>query len=324
MKNLRNIDICLKFCGMAAMLLILLCGCGEHSYKERSGFFFDTFITVRAYDADDDTLDGAIALCQKYDEMFSRSNEKSDVWTMNHSGGEQVLVSDDTAALLTFAQDYAQLSSGRFDITCGTVTSLWNFSAEEPQVPEQSELEAALKHIGIEKMHINGNSVILDDGAQIDLGGVAKGYIADKLAEYLKDSGVENAVINLGGNVVVIGDKFGRKYNIGVQSPFDDGYADSLQAADCSVVTAGTYQRGFTLDGVYYHHILDLSTGMPAQTGLASVTVVSESSAVGDAMATTLFLLGADEGFSLAEKTDGIEAIFISETGEITKTSGLD
>ncbi len=312
------------FALLLAVSAALLCGCERHSSKERSGFYFDTYITVKIYDTDDETADGVLSLCRKYDEMFSRTDERSDVWRINHSRDEAVNVSDETAELLTLAQGFTDISGGRFDVTCGSLTSLWDFSAEAPQVPKQEDISAALAFVGSEKLSINGNQVQVQEGVQLDLGGIAKGYIADRIADYLKEHGVKNAVINLGGNVVVLGDKFGEKYKVGIQSPFNESYIDSLLVADCSVVTAGTYQRGFTADGVYYHHILDVKTGYPAETGLAAVTVISENSAECDAMATTLFLLGVDEGMKLAEETDGFEAVFISENGTVAKTSGLN
>lgn len=310
----------------AAMLLaavFALSGCRKNDYKELDGFYFDTFINIRAYNADEEILDGAEELCVYYDRLFDRDTSGSDVCRVNGADGKPTVVSEETAALVHLAQEYAALSDGRFDITCGAVTELWDFGAQTPSVPDAQSISAALQTVGSEKLTVNGNEITLEANTKIDLGGIAKGYIADRLADYLKENGVENAVINLGGNVVVIGDKFGEGYRVGIQSPFDTSYIDSVTVSDCSVVTAGTYQRGFTLDGVYYHHILDLTTGMPAQTGLASVTVISESSADGDALATMLFLCGAEEGLPIAEQMSGVEAIFITEQGEVLKTTGV-
>ena len=320
MKTLIKISLLLLSTLLSAALLS---GCGRHEYKERSGFFFDTYITVRAYETDDETLDGALALCRKYDDLFSRTSETGDVWRINHSSGQAVEVADETAELLRLSLYYAELSGGKFDITCGSVTSLWDFSAEQPSVPQADELAEALKYVGADRLSIDGNTVMAEQETQVDLGGIAKGYIADRLADYLRSRNVENAVINLGGNVIVLGDKYGEQYNVGVQSPFDDSYIGSLRVSDCSVVTAGTYQRGFESDGTYYHHILDLSTGMPADTGLEAVTVVTESSADGDALATLLFLLGEDEGMRLAQSLNGTEALFVSSNGTVTTTDGL-
>ncbi len=309
---------------MAAVLLALcLTGCGEQRKREYQGFFFDTIVTVRVYGGSDAVLDGVEQLCREYDVMLSRTNPRSDIWKLNNADGAAVVVDERTAQLLTMAAEYTELSAGRFDVTCGAVTELWDFKSDSPVVPDNGALEKAVGTIGTEKINIDGCTVTLETGTQIDLGAIAKGYIADKTAEYIRLCGVENAVINFGGNVVVIGDKFGELYNVGIESPFGNGYAMSLKVADKSIVTAGTYQRGFTADGVYYHHILDLTTGMPADSGLASVTVISESSAQGDALATTLFLMGLTDGLALAEDIEGVEAVFITDDGDVICTSGI-
>lgn len=317
-----------KIIGLIAAALLLaavfsLGGCKKNDYEEFDGFYFDTIVNVRVYNADEEIMDGLIGLCMHYDLLFDKNTSGSDVRRVNEAAGQPTAVSEETAEIVRLAQEYSFLSGGRFDITCGALTSLWDFKSETPSIPDAQSIAAALQTVGSDKLTINGSEITLQEGTKIDLGAIAKGYIADRLADYLKEKGVENAVINLGGNVVVIGDKFGEGYNVGIKSPFDLGYIDSLTASDCSIVSAGTYERGFTLDGEYYHHILDLSTGMPAQTGLAAVTVISDSSAEGDALATALFLCGADEGLQLAEQLSGIEAIFITEEGEVIKTSGL-
>jgi len=308
----------------AAILLILgLCGCAERQYIDYQGFFFDTYVSIRIYGGNEDILDGAAELCREYDRIFSKTNPESDVWKLNNADGAPVEVSEDTVQIIEMARYYAELSDGKFDISCGSVTSLWDFKSDSPVLPEKAELIQALEYVGYDKIAINGCTVTLQKGTQIDIGGIAKGYIADKAAQYLRDNEIENAVINFGGNVVVIGDKFGDQFTIGIKSPFDDGNIDAVKVSDKSVVTAGTYQRGFTIDGIYYHHIINLSTGMPAESDISSVTVISDSSAEGDALATVLFLLGSESGVALVESLDGIEAVFICNNGNVIRTSGL-
>lgn len=312
---------------IAAVILLAaffaLSGCKKNDYEEFEGFYFDTIVNVRVYNAEDEIIDGLIRLCMDYDLMFDKNTSGSDVWRMNEAAGQPTVVSDATAEIVRLAQEYSKLSQGRFDITCGAVTSLWDFKSENPSIPDEQSIAAALQTVGSEKISINGNEITLQEGTEIDLGAIAKGYIADRLTDYLKENGAQNAVINLGGNIVVVGDKFGEGYRVGIRSPFDSGYIDSVTVSDCSIVSAGTYERGFELNGEYYHHILDLNTGMPAKTGLAAVTVITETSVEGDALATILFLCGAEEGLRLAESLSGVEAIFITEEGEVIKTSGL-
>lgn len=306
-----------------SLMLTCLTGCGEHRRHETECFFFDTYVYLCIYGGSDEILSDVVRLCAEYDRLFSKTNTESDVWALNNANGEPVIVNEKTAELLTISCEYAELSGGRFDVTCGSVTELWDFSTETPSLPDSSELTEALQYVGIDKMTIEDTTVTLSSGTRIDLGGIAKGFVADEIASYLRENGVNNAVINLGGNVLVVGDKFGRQYTVGVEAPSGDGYLTTLQLSDKSVVTAGISKRGFTLDGCYYHHILDLSTGMPVNNGLASVTVVSESSTQGDALATTLFLMGLEEGLILAESLDGVEAVFAATSGEMFATSGL-
>jgi len=278
---------------------------------------------VRIYGGSNAVLDGVEQICRKYDRMFSKTNPVSDVWKLNNSEGSPVEVNTETAEVIELALYYSEISDNRFDVTCGAITSLWDFKSENPVLPSAEQLAQAVRTVGTDNVSVDGNIVTLVQGTQIDLGGIAKGYIADKVAEYLRGEGIKNAVINFGGNVVVVGDKFGEQFNIGVQSPFADGNIDAVRVSDCSVVTAGIYQRGFYLDSMYYHHIIDVTSGMPAESDVVSVTVISQSSAHGDALATVLYLLGSEDGLELAESLDGVEALFITNDGEIIKTSGL-
>ena len=158
----------------------------------------------------------------------------------------------------------------------------------------------------------------------MDLGAVAKGYIADRLAAVLRDNGVTSALINLGGNIYALGDKDGADWKIGIQSPRDGtALAATVRVQNKSVVTSGIYERGFEQDGVWYHHILDPKTGRPVQNGLASVTIVSDSSAEGDALATACFVLGEEKGIELIRRMPGVQALFIREDGTQTRTEGF-
>ena len=154
----------------------------------------------------------------------------------------------------------------------------------------------------------------------LDLGAIAKGYIADKLKEYLVENGVEHALINLGGNILIIGDKpDGSKYNIGIQKPFDQTGQPitSVKVSDTSLVTTGIYERCFEKDDTLYHHILDPATGYPCQNNLYSVTIVTKSSVMADALSTTCFLLGLKDGMELINSLEGVEALFITDDYEL-------
>ena len=314
-------------CGFLAIACVLgICGCDTAPESNSAlGFYLDTVITITGY-ADKATLENAVALCGEYEKVFSRTVEGSDVWRINHGEGSPVRVCGDTAELLAMALNICEKSGGALDITIAPASDLWDFKADEPEIPDSGELSSAAELVDYTKLKLEGDMVTLPAGMAIDLGAVAKGYIADKAAEYLKEKGVESAILNLGGNVVALGGKpDGSKWSIGIQDPEEEngraGY--SVLVADESVVTSGIYQRGFDRDGVRYHHILDSVTGWPVQNGLASVTIITGSSALADAMSTACFVLGRDVGMSFAEKM-GVQAVFIGTDGKVSCTPALE
>ncbi len=316
------------FCIAFALLfpVSVLFGCSMQSVKEteRTSFLFDTIVSVKLRYAGDasSVLDDAFSLCEHYDRLFDRFTSGSDIYRINHSGGTPVEVDPDTADLISIALEYAELSGGRFDISCGNVTKLWDFNSAMPSIPDPESLKNALETTGWQKIVLDGNSVTVPAGTELDFGGIAKGYIADKLAEFLKSRGVQSAIINLGGNVYALGDKDGQPFKVGIQSPHDSGNIGYVNVYDCSVVTAGSYQRWFELNGAVYHHILDLTSGMPADTGVESVTVIATSSAEADALATICFILGVEDGMRLIDSLDDTEALFVTDDGRIHMTEG--
>ncbi len=312
-------------CFLLALCAALLSGCSAP--EEASGLtytdtLFDTVITIQILDdADESVLEGCKELCVDYDKKFSYTDKESEIYQINHAGGLPVEVSDDTVKLLEEGIRYSELSDGAFDLTIGAVSGLWDFHGEDSTVPDDGAIENALPHVNYRNIQIQGNQVWLSDPeSALDVGAIAKGYIADRLKDYLTDQGVGSALINLGGNVLAIGEKpDGSPYNIGIQKPFDEGGQPitSVQVSGQSVVTAGTYQRYFKQEGKLYHHILDPQTGYPCENGLASVTVITGSSLSADALSTTCFLLGYEKGSALIRQIDGAEAIFISDENKI-------
>lgn len=293
-----------------------------------TGFYFDTVVTVRLDGTDDETiLKEAFEKMADYESMLSRTREGSDVWEINHNSGNPVEVHEETAALLALALEYGELSDGAFDITIAPYIDLWDFQNNSGTLPSEEALAKAGAHTGLSNVHLDGTTVTLDDpDTAIDLGGIAKGYIADRIKEFLLEKGVTSAFINLGGNVLTIGTKpDGQPWNIGIRDPFRTAsdIITIVKADGQSIVTSGTYERFFEKDGVIYHHILDPQTGCPIRNGLKSVTILSDTSADGDALSTSCFVLGLERGMELIETLDQIEAMFITEDEEIHYSSGF-
>ena len=295
----------------------------------RTGFYFDTVISIAIYDSEDETiLDGCMKMASHYDQLFSAQKEGSDIWNVNHAKGKPVTVDSDTADLLQKALYYARLSGGRFDPTLGGVSSLWNFNGQTPgPVPAASDISSALTHVGYQNIELSGNTVTLKDpDTQIDLGAIAKGYIADQMKSYLQKQGVKSAIINLGGNVLLVGSKPDHEsFTVGIQKPFADNstYITTVSASDLSIVSSGTYERYFEQDGKKYHHILDPSTGYPVENHLLGVTILSKRSVDGDGLSTTCFVLGLDEGMKLIESLPDTEAVFITDDDQLHYSSGF-
>lgn len=315
----------LKLITLSVLSLFLLSGCSKDQTNQTLTYtdsLFDTVISVQIYGSDDESLiEHCKEICTKYDDMFSNTKDDSEISKINNAKGQAVEVSDDTISLLKTAIHYGDISGGAFDVTISPVSSLWDFQAEDPEIPDATDIQSALTHVNYKNIQINGNQVSLTDPeAAIDLGGIAKGYIADQLKDYLESQGIEHAMINLGGNVLAIGKKpDGSDYNIGIQKPFDTtgDPITSAKIADQSVVTSGDYQRYFKKNGKIYHHILNPSTGYPYDNGLSSVTIITDSSVNADALSTTCFALGLDDGMKLVNNTDHVEAVFITSDDKL-------
>lgn len=290
-----------------------------------TGLYFDTVIQIEVWGADRSVLDECETICEHYEQLLSPTIETSEVSQINRAQGNPVTVSEETAELIRLGIEYGELSHGKFDITVASATDLWNFhDSEEKNLPDDNELAEAVSHIDYHNVKIDGNTVTLTDpDAKIDLGGIAKGYIADKLKEYLKDQDIEHALINLGGNMLALGGRpDGSDFKIGIQKPFatDGTVLTSLSVTDQSVVSSGNYERYFEQDGVIYHHILDPDTGYPVQNDLYQVTIISDSSVQGDALSTTCYALGLEDGMELIKSMDGVEAVFVTNDLKLHKT----
>lgn len=310
------------------LVLLFLTGCTPAGTGpvEAGNFLLDTYVSIRLYDGSEETAREALELCRAYELVFSRTDADSELCRLNSR--ETDMVSRELADVISLGLDYGRLTGGAFDITMGSVTQLWDFHAEEPVLPDEGDIAEALSHVGWEKVRVEGTRVLFDDPeTMLDLGGIAKGYIADRLADYLREAGVTSAIIDLGGNLYCLGQRpDGQDFRAGIRHP--EGAQNQsigvLPIHDRSVVTSGRYERCFTLDGTSYHHILSPVTGWPAETGLASVTIVSDLGVDGDALSTACFVLGREAGMALVESLEGVEAVFIDDHLVVEVSSGLE
>lgn len=286
----------------------------------KSSFKLNTIITITLYDSQDENIiNECFELCDAYENQLSRTKTSSEIYQLNESSGQPMKLSEDTLSLLKRGLYYSELSNGAFDLSVEPITSLWNFGSDKQRLPKEEEIKEALTHVGYENIELTDNTVTLkEEGMGIDLGAIAKGYIADKIKELLLARGVNSAIINLGGNVLCVGAKpSGEPFKIGIQKPYEDRSETIavMEISDKSVVSSGIYERFFVEDGVNYHHILNPLTGYPYDNELLSVTIISDASVDGDALSTTCFALGLEKGLELINSLENTYAAFITKDG---------
>lgn len=317
---------------LTVLCLISFTACNNRNTTEnekapitKEAFKLNTIIRITIYDSRDESiLDGAMAICDKYEQLYSRTLETSELYKLNHgqlsnpsNQKDSFLVSDELADILEYGLYYSNLSRGAFDITVEPITSLWDFTSGEAVIPNMESIQKGVSETGYQKMTLDGNTVTFEkDSMGIDLGAIAKGYIADRIKEYLSDQGVKSAMIDLGGNVLTMGEKpGGEPFKVGIQKPFADRneVVASMDIKDLSVVSSGVYERYFMKDGILYHHIINPTTGYPYDNGLISVTIISPKSVDGDGLSTSCFSLGLDKGMELINSLDDTYAVFITD-----------
>ena len=295
-------------------------------YLSKTDFLLNTVVTVSLYDKqEEDLLEGCFALIRKYEAIYSRTLESSELYALNHgdapilsqsAGAITYSISDELADIIQSALYYSKLTGGAFDLTVAPITSLWNFQSEKPVLPDPVKLDHALTLVDYRKVQLSGNEITFaKPGIGIDLGAIAKGYIADRLKSYLTENDVHSAIINLGGNILCVGEKGNQEpFVVGIQKPYAERNetAAVMKINDLSVVSSGVYERYFDLDGKIYHHILNPHTGYPYDNGLISVTILSERSVDGDGLSTSCFALGLEEGLALIERIPNTYAVFIT------------
>jgi thiamine biosynthesis lipoprotein len=304
----------------------------------RTEFALGTICTVTLYDQ---------GQARVYNNIFSRLHEienlmsvnipSSDISRINAAAGiESVQVHEDTFKVIKRAVYFASLTGGAFDPTVGPLVSLWDIGGINQRIPSQEEIEAVLPLINWQNIELNAstrNVFLTHPGMALDLGGIAKGYAADETLKIISAAGIDRAIINLGGDIITYGERRDRNlWRIGIQHPLEErgtviGY---LQIPAKTVVTSGIYERFFTENEMRYHHIFSPSPGLPgkpgypAQSGLLSVTLISDTSMDADALSTAIFVLGYERGMALFGHLPGTDAVFIFEDRSIRATPGVN
>ncbi|AWB43236.1 thiamine biosynthesis protein ApbE [Paenibacillus sp. CAA11] len=300
--------------------------------KSETYFIFDTVVTVKIYDnkAEKQNFEDIRSLLEDIDSKISRTSEVSEISKVNKASGQApVKVSADTFELVSKALDYARRTDGQFDPAIGNLVTLWNIGHEGAHVPPADQIEKAQKLCDYRKIQMKAetNEIYLEEaGMSIDLGSIGKGYAADVIADYITGHGFKSAIIDLGGNVFAVGQKLGGKnWTIGIQDPDKErgNPIGNISVDNKTIVTSGIYERFFIENGKLYQHIINPKTGYPVDNNLSSVTIVTDRSADADALSTTTFVLGVDEGLKFVENIPNTEALFITKDKKLYATSGF-
>ena len=340
---MKKIKICLSFFIIICLLFVML-GCKREIERREKVFFgcFDTVCTVYGY-ADESEVDfeenceKIQADLQKYHRLFDIYNEYEGIVNLatvnKNAGGDFLTVDREIIELLLYAKELYTLTNGEMNIMMGSVLSLWHdcrIDASDGNVhlPDSDQLTEAANHTAINLLEIdekNSAVRISDPHASIDVGAIAKGYATERTAEMLEKSGVNSYVLDVGGNIRIIGEKpDGDGWVTGIKSPFDDGeYVKRVNISDTSCVTSGNYERYFELDGERYHHIIDKDTLYPSKH-FASVTVICRDSALADALSTALFCMSLEDGKALVEGLDGVCVLWVKNDGKTYMTKGFE
>ena len=314
---------------LACVLVFFSCAPVPRTHTE---FLLGTVCSITLYgNVSPEIVSNVFDRIREIEQRMSVNIPESDIARLNAAAGTRaVSVSRETLEVVEAGLEFSRASGGAFNIAVGPLVKLWGIGTGSAAVPPQSAIDAALGRIDFRKVVADNSGETLflgEEGMALDLGAIAKGYAADQAAEVLRGAGVGRAIIDLGGNILVLGTRpGGEPWRVGVQNPLLERgqFLGIIAASDTSIVSSGAYERFFTApDGERYHHILDTATGRPVSNGLYQVTVMAKSSRDADALSTLLFALGLDAGLQFAEKTPGVEALFVTGDRELYATPGM-
>ena len=312
---------------MLVLLGIILTACSPVDKSHSAQIFaLDTVIDISAYGSEcEQAVADAKAEIHRLEKLLSVTDESSDISAINTAGNQGATADEETCALIKSALKYSEQTDGAFDITIYNTLKLWGFTTGEYRVPEESEIKSTLTTTGSTNVGTeNNNLVTLKNSAQIDLGGIAKGYIADKAAQAMEKYDISYGIISLGGNVRTVGAKpEGEDFTVGIRHPENNSYFAILNVSDVSVITSGGYQRNFTEGGKTYHHIIDPETGYPSNSDAVSVTIVGKDGAMCDAFSTAVFIGGSEYAKELFDKSGEFEYAVLTTDNRLIVSEGL-
>lgn len=318
------------FIGGLLVAALMLAGCGaqtsaEESSQTREVYAMDTVMTLEAYGQNADAaLDEAVAEIERLDALWSIASSDGEIARLNAE--KKITASADTLALLTRAKEISAATDGLFSTTIAPLMEAWGFTSGDYRVPDGVELSALLARVDDEEIAISDSTVTIPADAKVDLGGIAKGFTSARVMEIFRENGVENGILSLGGNVQTLGTKpDGSLWRVGLQDPADErALFATLELADKAVITSGAYERNFEQNGITYHHIIDPRTGYPAESGLSSVTIVSDDGTLADGLSTALFIMGKEAAVEFwRSNRDDFDMVLLADDGAVTVSAGI-
>lgn len=321
---------------LLAICTSILVSCSKSSSNTtepvtRTQVFMGTVVKITLYDSNDSKiLDKAFEKVAEIEQLVSANEEGTELDKVNEAAGKNVVkVSSTTFDIVEKGLEYSTLSNGDFDITVGPLVKLWNIGHEDAKVPTQEEIDNIIPLIDFNSLELNKEDQTIflkNENMSIDLGAIAKGYTADQVAKVLADNGVKSAIIDLGGNVYAHGVKpSGDKWTVGIQNPFSTrgDIIGTIKVFNKTVVTSGIYERYIEKDNIKYHHLLNPHTGYPFDNDIAGVSIITDKSIDADALSTTVFAKGVEDGLALVESLDNVDAIFVSKENKVYITDGV-
>lgn len=329
--SLHNILIIIVILITAMLIVVFITGKKEEIENIKEFYAMGTVMQLKAYGRKSEKAIGeALERLDQIENRMSVFKTNSDISQINKKAGVGLQkVNVDTYYVINKAISYCRLSEGAFDITIRPLVGLWRIGSENPRLPNKKEIQEKQKLVNYKDIMLDEENCSIglkSENQAIDVGGIAKGYAADEVRSIFVKNGIKSAIINLGGNIFVLGNKAdGKPWKVGIQDPLKNRgeFVGIIAASNKSIVTSGNYERYFQVEGKKYHHIIDPRTGYPSESEIISITIISDLSIDGDGLSTGLYIMGVEKAYSLIESLPSVDAIFITSDKRIYVTSGI-